>query len=258
MTHKTQPTALTADAQRLANVADQVRALEPEGSESDVYLTEASKVLRDCAARIAELEALQAAPPAPVAAVPVLYVSPAQLEKHLDLEGAENAEAGRYLPARKTTAGKFTQPLHAIAAAPAQEHATQLAGQGQVYSIDADPEGIRARVADAITGALAFGAQGGNTPPPEHWLTPFWMAARFEAAQINTLREWMNAQPAAAAPAQAQEDARDAELFRAMANAAITEDAAFGECLERLGGDCKTIDDIRAVFDAARAAQGGA
>jgi len=62
----------------------------------------------------------------------------------------------------------------------------------------------------------------------------------------------------AAAPAQAQEDARDAERFRAMANAAITEDAVFGECLERLGGDCKTIDDIRAVFDAARAAQGGA
>ncbi|WP_200844036.1 hypothetical protein [Pantoea sp. 18069] len=60
-----------------------------------------------------------------------------------------------------------------------------------------------------------------------------------------------------AAPAQAQEDAPDAERFRAMANAAITEDAAFGECLERLGGDCKTIDDIRAVFDAARAAQGG-
>lgn len=68
----------------------------------------------------------------------------------------------------------------------------------QAYSIDADPQGIRARVADAITGALAFGAQGCKTPPPEHWLTPFWMAARFEAAQINTLREWMNAQPVAA------------------------------------------------------------
>jgi hypothetical protein len=66
-----------------------------------------------------ELKRLQAAPPAPPA-VPVLYVSPAQLEKHLDLEGAENAEAGRYLPARKTPAGKFTQPLYALAAAPAQ------------------------------------------------------------------------------------------------------------------------------------------
>lgn len=71
MTDKTQPTALTADARRLANVADQVRALEPKGSESDVYLTEASKVLRECADRMAQLEALQAAPPAPAAvAVP--------------------------------------------------------------------------------------------------------------------------------------------------------------------------------------------
>lgn len=101
--------------------------------------------------------------------------------------------------------------------APAQEHATQLAGKGQAYSIDADPQGIRARVADAITGALAFGAQGGNTPTPEHWLTPFWMAARFEAAQTNALRGLMNAQLAAAAPIQAQEDARDleAEALRA-------------------------------------------
>ena len=105
---------------------------------------------------------------------------------------------------------EFTAAHRKLHPSPAQEHATQLAGQGQVYSIDADPEGIRARVADAITGALAFGAQGGNTPPPEHWLTPFWMAARFEAAQTNALRGLMNAQPAAAAPAQAQEDARDA------------------------------------------------
>lgn len=65
------------------------------------------------------LRDLQATPPASEA-VPVLYVSPAQLEKHLDLEGAENAEAGRYLPARKTPAGKFTQPLYVLAAAPAQ------------------------------------------------------------------------------------------------------------------------------------------
>lgn len=61
--------------------------------------------------------AYQAAPPAP-AAVPVLYVSPAQLAQHRDLEGTENAEAGRYLPSRKTPAGKFTQPLYAHAPAP--------------------------------------------------------------------------------------------------------------------------------------------
>ena len=48
------------------------------------------------------------------------------------------------------------------------------------YSIDADPQGIRATVADAITGALAFGAQGTNAPPDGHWLAPFWAAARAE------------------------------------------------------------------------------
>lgn len=49
------------------------------------------------------------------------------------------------------------------------------------YSIDADPDGIRARVADAITGALAFGAQGNHKPPAGHWLAPFWDMARAEA-----------------------------------------------------------------------------
>lgn len=49
------------------------------------------------------------------------------------------------------------------------------------YSIDADPQGIRAVVAEAITGALAFGAQGANPPPEGHWLTPFWEMAREEA-----------------------------------------------------------------------------
>lgn len=49
------------------------------------------------------------------------------------------------------------------------------------YSIDADPQGIRARVAEAITGALAFGAQGANPPPPGHWLAPFWESARWDA-----------------------------------------------------------------------------
>jgi hypothetical protein len=48
------------------------------------------------------------------------------------------------------------------------------------YSIDADPDGIRERVADAITGALSFGAQGAHKPPAGHWLEPFWDMARAE------------------------------------------------------------------------------
>ena len=61
-----------------------------------------------------------------------------------------------------------------VKAAPQQE-------AQEPYSIDADPQGIRAVVADAITGALAFGAQGANPPPEGHWLTPFWEMAREEA-----------------------------------------------------------------------------
>jgi hypothetical protein len=38
-------------------------------------------------------------------------------------------------------------------------------------------------VADAITGALAFGAQGANPPPTGHWLVPFWETAREEASR---------------------------------------------------------------------------
>lgn len=41
---------------------------------------------------------------------PVLFVSPGQLEKHAD---PDDNESGRYLPARKTPAGNFTQPLYA-------------------------------------------------------------------------------------------------------------------------------------------------
>ena len=48
------------------------------------------------------------------------------------------------------------------------------------YSIDADPDGIRERVSDAITGALSFGAQGVHKPPAGHWLEPFWDMARAE------------------------------------------------------------------------------
>lgn len=46
------------------------------------------------------------------------------------------------------------------------------------YSIDADPDGIRALVADAIHGALAFGFQGVKPPPEGHWLTMFWKIGR--------------------------------------------------------------------------------
>lgn len=51
------------------------------------------------------------------------------------------------------------------------------------YSLDADPAGIRARVADVITGTLMVGAQGHTPPPAGHWAQPFWQAARHDAAR---------------------------------------------------------------------------
>lgn len=49
------------------------------------------------------------------------------------------------------------------------------------YSLDADPAGIRARVAECIAGALEQGAKGVNPPPEGHWLEPFWQQARADA-----------------------------------------------------------------------------
>lgn len=60
------------------------------------------------------------------------------------------------------------------------------------YSIDADTLGIRSTVAEAITGALAFGAQGVNQPPEGHWLAPFWKAAREDKEAVRVKRDLRN------------------------------------------------------------------
>ena len=51
------------------------------------------------------------------------------------------------------------------------------------YSLDTDPAGIRARVADVITGTLWVASQGHTPPPTGHWLEPFWQAAHADAAR---------------------------------------------------------------------------
>lgn len=51
------------------------------------------------------------------------------------------------------------------------------------YSIDADPQGIRARVVSAVVGAMAYGASNTNKPPEGHWLNEVWDIARSEAVQ---------------------------------------------------------------------------
>lgn len=57
------------------------------------------------------------------------------------------------------------------------------------YSLDADPAGIRARVAECITGTLMVGAQGHTPPPAGHWAEPFWQAARADAGLQVKMRE---------------------------------------------------------------------
>ena len=74
------------------------------------------------------------------------------------------------------------RPLPLYAAPPAQ--AVDLP-----YSLDADPAGIRARVADVITGTLMVGAQGHTPPPVGHWAEPFWHAARADAGLQVKMRE---------------------------------------------------------------------
>lgn len=82
--------------------------------------------------------------------------------------------------------------------------------------------------------------------------------ARFVDAHAELLHAMAQSPVAApAAPAVDAETSEDAERFRAMANAALTDDEVFGRALDQhpdMGGDA-TIDDVRAMFDAARAAQ---
>ena len=94
---------------------------------------------------------------------------------------AEQQAAPKAAPVRACVCGEpqASGTVHRVdgpcyVAAPQQE-------AQEPYPIDTDPQGIRAIVADAITGALAFGAQGANPPPEGHWLTPFWEMAREEA-----------------------------------------------------------------------------
>ena len=52
------------------------------------------------------------------------------------------------------------------------------------YSIDADPQGIRARVVSAVVGAMAYGASNTNKPPEGHWLNELWDIARVDANRV--------------------------------------------------------------------------
>lgn len=85
---------------------------------------------------------------------------------------------------------RWTSEVYDLMGAMAAEPAIAAQADSQPvqrpYSIDADPQGIRSRVAEAITGALAFGSQGKNPPPSGHWLAPFWNAARADRSEAES------------------------------------------------------------------------
>lgn len=88
----------------------------------------------------------------------------------------------------------ITTDLSADFACTLAQHLAARQPGAQPYSIDTDPAGIRARVADVITGTLMVGAQGHTPPPAGHWAEPFWQMARADAAAQGTdLRQQLDA-----------------------------------------------------------------
>ena len=112
----------------------------------------------------------------------------------LDMHAAGDAELARISQAdvmakirakqEAKNALHFDTPLPGKAATSPPAQAVDLP-----YSLDADPAGIRARVADVITGTLMVGAQGHTPPPAGHWADPFWQAARADAGLQVKMRE---------------------------------------------------------------------
>jgi hypothetical protein len=113
------------------------------------------------------------------------------------------------------------------------------------YSLDADPAGIRRLVTDAIIGALAFGAQGTNTPPEGHWLAYFWEMARSHA--------------------QGDADKRDAERWKFLSDQNDWHSEQAGPDCDPMGSRRKVTFyspadytvDLNEAIDAAIARQGG-
>jgi hypothetical protein len=80
------------------------------------------------------------------------------------------------------------------------ETLTIYASRAAIAALDAalpkplDDPRLQGLFSDAISGALAFGAQNTNQPPAGHWLERFWQMGRAE-------RELSEAAPPAAEPA---------------------------------------------------------
>ena len=130
-----------------------------------------------------EIAAQQPAQSSAAADTVVLEAALRAIHQAIDLIGEPDTErlrtVRRVLRGAVVVAEDCKAPQADTQPAPAQQCA---------YSIDADQQGIRARVADAITGVLAFGAQGTNQPPSGHWLAPFWNAAKADSVLEDAAR----------------------------------------------------------------------
>ncbi len=266
MTDKTQPTgagvpAAQLDAILLAMHLRQRAKLTATGN-ADALSQNAANVLVAQYDRIAELEALQAAPTAP-AAVAV----PAGILDALGMTGGEVDDVVVRIQDMSAARHDAEEARDELATTPAQEHATQLAGQdgeqdeGLAQAIDErdTAEGW----ADGLAGLIAahFGQDIGEHSSAHN---P-WQEAKDIIEEAEPYRP-------AAAPAQAQEDARDAltleeldQLDRAMEHFVEGEDTDVdwrlltrAACLGILECERFTVPpSARAAIDAARAAQGG-
>lgn len=146
----------------------------PGGKDALAVIEELAELNRACAALDPDYKgpsdaAVQAAIAALAARQPVGEPMAEVISAHGDPEAFGEREIRVLADLRKIPYG-----TRLYAAPPAQ--AVDLP-----YSLDADPAGIRARVADVITGTLMVGAQGHTPPPAGHWAEPFWQAARADA-----------------------------------------------------------------------------
>lgn len=275
------PGALVSDARRLAYVADQVRALEAEGSDSDVFLTEAAGVLRACAERIAALAAV----PAPAQCVTIDFKQATEL---LAMFGGEPTEVTLIEGDGHSGAGLYASY-------------TDMPEEGSNFLGAHDDEAVPAAPAQAV--AVPADAQA-----PEQWvddphdieqgmmLNPEWVRAQEHATQLagqavariravdefgpylDWFKHWVNF-PAGtllhvhAAPIPAKEDARavdaDGEAFRTAANLGLAL-RLYGGCAQsgmpglvsvyEVEPGADRAEAMRAAINraAARAAQGGA
>ena len=264
MTNTTQPEALAQECTDYANsLHSTVMVMKLEHGAAPASMARAADLFERASARIAEMEkqlaakhyeavameaqaALQAAPPAPTGDLQKRIIFDAIRGAYdLGYNDARNAGAvpGDSAPSYKGRAveadhgGALIARIDQLAAAPAQEHATQLAGQGQ--------EDLR--TAALQDSAYAAGMLSGwNFCIADDHATFSKVRGERMTGAVRALKE------ARAAPAQAQEDAARWQWLR------TAHDRDDGSVQVFIGDEEHGPGHLDAQVDAARSAQGGA